>query len=498
MVRLEVFGLTMEQAQQKMAEFIQQGISFVFHASDRYETQPGLKESDLTPPPSAGMALKGQGDYKGVQQNVGGVPEPKHKHKKKTMANDSEQISTQNSADTSMQMQAFGQTQNQTQQPTQTQDSQDKKARQKQSKFPTAPAAQPVPAAVQSQPSTAVPSLPATVLSPLPPKVNVDLHRQVSPPPLQASTPLQSTAVQPTAFVYPPSTAPVQASSQPPQSAFVPVPSSRPSQPVNQSMAPAAQLASTYPFSIVNKTNAAEPAQQTPSQTGFEQQQTGFNQRQTNTTPHQTQQKVTQPQTGFEQQQGNFGQTQASTAPPQQNLQKVAPTQQSHFGQSQPQSASQRPAFTQKPAQNIATTAGFSQQNRPSSFNSGPAISASDTDFIDLVPVPAPSQPSQPVQQPLPQSVSASASATASSPSSAPPKDYRQSLPPTPVNPNVIVDPSKFGKKWTPKNMVMPPETGIIRGASPSSMGRGSSGPNSRGGFGGAGREGRFPNRGGF
>ena len=89
MVRLEVFDLTMEQAQQKMAEFvslryqnhsnflvtfqIQQGISFVFHASDRYETQPGLKEGDLTPPPSAGMALKGQGDYKEVQQNVGEV-----------------------------------------------------------------------------------------------------------------------------------------------------------------------------------------------------------------------------------------------------------------------------------------------------------------------------------------------------------------------------------------------------------------------------------------
>ena len=45
----------------------------MFHASDRYETQPGPKEGDLTPPPSAGMALKGQGDYKEVQQNVGAV-----------------------------------------------------------------------------------------------------------------------------------------------------------------------------------------------------------------------------------------------------------------------------------------------------------------------------------------------------------------------------------------------------------------------------------------
>ncbi|PAV79500.1 hypothetical protein WR25_06563 [Diploscapter pachys] len=351
MVRLEVFGLTMEQAQQKMAEFIQQGISFVFHASDRYETQPGLKEGDLTPPPSAGMALKGQGDYKEVQQNVGEVPEPKHKHKKKTVADDSEQVSTQNSADTSMQTQAFGQTQNQAQQPTQARDNQDKK-QQKQSKFPTAPAAQPVPAAVQNQPPTAVPSLPATVPSPLFPKVNVDLHKQVSPPPLQASTPLQvksrkisfpiksmcyivfqsNTAAQPTAFVYPPSTASIQASSQPPQSVSVPASSSQ-TQPVNQSMAPAAQLASTYPFPITDKTNAAAPAQQIQSQTGFGQQQTGFNQRQTDTTPHQTQQKVTQPQTGFEQQQGNFGQTQANTAPPHQNLQKMAPTQQqSHFG----------------------------------------------------------------------------------------------------------------------------------------------------------------------
>lgn len=57
------------------------------------------------------------------------MPEPKHKHKKKTVADDSEQVSTQNSADTSMQTQAFGQTQNQTQQPTQARDNQDKKAR---------------------------------------------------------------------------------------------------------------------------------------------------------------------------------------------------------------------------------------------------------------------------------------------------------------------------------------------------------------------------------
>ena len=64
-----------------------------------------------------------------------------------------------------------------------------------------------------------------------------------------------NTAAQPTAFVYPPSTASIQASSQPPQSVSVPASSSQ-TQPVNQSMAPAAQLASTYPFPITDKTKS--------------------------------------------------------------------------------------------------------------------------------------------------------------------------------------------------------------------------------------------------
>ena len=90
MPSVEAFGLSMEQAQQKMAEFvskskaiapgaillfqIQQGISFVYRAKGRYEELLEPVEGGLAPPPSTGIALRGQRGCNGMQ-NVSKVRE---------------------------------------------------------------------------------------------------------------------------------------------------------------------------------------------------------------------------------------------------------------------------------------------------------------------------------------------------------------------------------------------------------------------------------------
>ncbi|PAV57459.1 hypothetical protein WR25_26883 [Diploscapter pachys] len=293
MPSVEAFGLSMEQAQQKMTEFTQQGISFVYRAKDCYEELLESVEGDLTPPRSAGITLRGQGGGCSGMQNVSKVPEQKPEKK---VVGDSGQSSMEHSADIFTHLEEPGQIHNQ---------------------------------APQTQPQQ---------------------H---------------------------------------------------------------AQLASTYPFPIINQTSAAAPAQQT----------------------------------GFGHPQSNVNQEQTNTAPQQNMAQSQAPTQ---FGQTQHrQSMNQSSAFAQQPTSNMATSADFSQQNHSTDFSSGSAISASGTDFIDSAPVPIPSQP---VQHPPSQSAADSTSDAA----------------PTPVKPKAPVDPSKFAQKWKPAKIAIPSpeELGIVPGMS--------------------------------
>ncbi|PAV80607.1 hypothetical protein WR25_19717 [Diploscapter pachys] len=301
MPSVEAFGLSMEQAQQKMTEFTQQGISFVYRAKDRYEELFESVEGDLTPPRSAGIALREQGSGCNGMQNVSKMPKQKSEKK---VADDSGQSSMEHSAD-------------------------------------------------------------------------IFTHLEE----------------------------PDQIHNQAPQTQLQPQSQQR------------TQLASTYPFPIINQTSAAAPAQQTQSQTGFGYPQSNVNQEQTNTASEQ--QKMAQ-----------------------------APTQ---FGQTQHrQSMNQFSAFAQQPTSNVATSADFSQQNHSTDFSSGSAISASGTDLIDSAPVP---NLSQPVQHP---------------PSQSAPDSTSDVAPTTPVKPKAPVDPSKFAQKWKPAKIAIPSpeELGIVPGMS--------------------------------